>query len=174
MRGSVFEKLLTGEVVTTGEYLQLDDTDVTFHLKQWTHDPDPVLSDLASRFIHRKLFKAIDIGFAAGDVEEFWARAQAMILESGFDPAYYLIMDRASDVPYYGYYSPVGIDPKSLIYIETAGPQHSIEEISKVSEVVRGMRGYRIDRVCFPAEVSDKMARLVAECETGAQTSRAG
>jgi HD superfamily phosphohydrolase len=173
MRESVFEKMLTGEEVTTGHYLQLDDTDVTFHLKQWMRDPDPVLSDLAGRFIDRKLFKAMDIDFAAGDKERFWARASEMIADSGLDPAYYLIMDRASDIPYYGYYSPVGVDPKSLIYIETAGPQPSIEEISKVSGVVRGMRGYRIDRVCFPAEVTEKMARLIAECTSGTQTSQA-
>lgn len=174
MRGSVFEKMLTGEEVTTGEYLRLDDTDVTFHLKQWARDPDPVLSDLASRFIHRKLFKALDIDFATDAAGQFWERARAMIAESGFDPSYYLIMDRAADVPYYGYYSPVGVDPKSLIYIETGGSQPSIEEISTVSEVVRGMRGYRIDRVCFPAEVTEKMAGLIAECDAATKTGRAG
>jgi HD superfamily phosphohydrolase len=33
MPGSVFEKMLTGEQVNAGEYLQLDDTDVMFRLK---------------------------------------------------------------------------------------------------------------------------------------------
>jgi len=162
MRGSVFEKMLMGEAATTNEYLQLDDTDLTFHLKQWSRDQDATLADLASRFIHRKLFKAIDIEFAADDVIRFWARAEEVVSRAGFDPAYYLIMDRAADVPYYGYYSPVGVDPKSLIYIETGGPQSTIREISEVSEVVRGMRGYRIDRVCFPTEVNDEMSQLAS------------
>src|SRR5213079_58056 len=60
MRGSVFEKMLLGQPVTTREYLQMDDTDLTFHLKQWTRDADRILADLASRFIDRKLFKTID------------------------------------------------------------------------------------------------------------------
>ena len=162
MHGSVFEKMLMREAVTTNEYLQLDDTDLTFHLKQWSRDPDETLADLASRFIHRKLFKAIDIEFAADDVIRFWERAEEVVIRAGFDPAYYLIMDRAADVPYYGYYLPVGVDPKSLIYIETGGPQSTIREISEVSEVVRGMRGYRIDRVCFPTEVNDEMSRLTS------------
>ncbi len=162
MRGSVFEKMLMGEAVTTNEYLQLDDTDLTFHLKQWSRDQDATLADLASRFIHRKLFKALDIEFAADDVIRFWSRAEEVVIRAGFDPAYYLIMDRAADVPYYGYYSPVGVDPKSLIYIETGGPQSTIREISEVSEVVRGMRGYRIDRVCFPTEVNDEMSQLAS------------
>ncbi len=163
MRGSVFEKMLIGEAVSTSEYLQLDDTDLTFHLKQWSRDRDATLADLASRFIHRKLFKAIDIEFAADDAIRFWERAEEVVRRAGFDPAYYLIMDRAADVPYYGYYSPVGVDPKSLIYMETGGPQSTIREISEVSEVVRGMRGYRIDRVCFPTEVNDEMSQLASD-----------
>jgi HD superfamily phosphohydrolase len=163
MRDSVFEKMLMGEEVSTCEYLQLDDTDLTFHLKQWTRDRDALLADLASRFIHRKLFKTIDLEFAADDVLRFWDRAQDVVRRAGFDPAYYLIMDRAADVPYYGYYLPAGVDPKSLIYIETGGPQSTIREISEVSEVVRGMRGYRIDRICFPAEVIDEMSRLISD-----------
>lgn len=174
MRGSALEKMLMGEAVSTSEYLRLDDTDLTFHLKQWTEDADALLSDLASRFIHRKLFKAIDLDIATGRAESFLARAEEVIREAGFDPEYYLVLDRASDIPYYGYYSPVGIDPKSLIYIETGGPQSVIREISEVSEVVRGMRGYRIDRVCFPAEASDEMSRLISEFAVQEQTGGAG
>jgi len=171
MRDSAFEKMLMGEGVTAGEYLQLDDTDLTFHLKQWMGDRDAVLSDLAARFINRKLFKAIDLNLDAGGAEVFLARARKMIGQAGFEPKYYLIMDRAADIPYYGYYSPVGIDPKSLIYIETGGPQSVIREISEVSEEVRGMRGYRIDRICFPAEVGDEMSLLISEHTSEAQTS---
>jgi HD superfamily phosphohydrolase len=163
LRGSAFEKMLMGEEVSTGEYLQLDDADLTFHLKQWSRDKDALLSDLASRFIHRRLFKAVDLDMGAGGPESFLASAQEVIRRAGFDPRYYLIMDRASDIPYYGYYSPVVGDPRSLIYIETGGPHSVIREISEVSEVVRGMRGYRIDRVCFPAEASDEMSRLISE-----------
>jgi HD superfamily phosphohydrolase len=173
MLGSAFEKMLMGEEVSTSEYLKLDDTDLTFHLKQWTQDADPVLSDLASRFIHRKLFKAIDLDIATGRAESFLARAEQVIRRAGFDPEYYLVLDRAADIPYYGYYSPVGVDPKSLIYIETGGPQSVIREISEVSEVVRGMRGYRIDRVCFPAEASDEMSRLISEHAIEEQTGSA-
>ncbi|HJQ23494.1 MAG TPA: HD domain-containing protein [Blastocatellia bacterium] len=163
MRGSVFEKMLMGEPVTTREYLQMDDTDVTFHLKQWTRDADPVLADLAARFIDRKLFKAIDLEFVGDHARRFWERAEQMVRAAGFDPAYYLVLDRAADVPYYGYYSPVGVDPKSLIYIESGWPRPEIREISEVSEVVRGMRGYRIDRVCFPIEVGEAMAQLASD-----------
>lgn len=166
--GSVFEKMLNGDEVTTGEYLQLDDTDVMFRLKEWARDGDKILSDLASRLMDRRLFKAIDVG---DDVtEEFWADAENVVRSAGFDPRYYLVTDRAADVPYYGDYYIVGVDPKSLIYVE-AGHDSEIREISEVSEVVRGMRGYRIDRICVPVEVADEISELIAEHARQASSS---
>ncbi len=38
-------------------FCALDDTDVLFSLKQWMHDPDPVLADLSRRFINRDFFR---------------------------------------------------------------------------------------------------------------------
>lgn len=157
--GSVFEKMLSGEQAGTREYLQLDDTDVMFRLKEWSRDGDEILADLATRLMNRKLFKAIDLG---ADVSgSFWETAAEIVRRGGFDPRYYLITDRAADVPYYGDYSTVGVDPKSLIYVETE--ESSIREISEVSEVVRGMRGYRLDRVCVPVEVADEISLLISE-----------
>jgi uncharacterized protein len=157
--GSSFEKTLLGEETTTAEYLQLDDADLTFRIKEWSRDDDAILADLASRLLRRRLFKAIDVD--AGAPESFWARAEEIVRRAGFDPQYYLVTDRASDIPYYGDYSPVGVDPKSLIYIETG--TGSAREISEVSEVVRGMRGYRIDRICVPSEVEDEISALARE-----------
>jgi HD superfamily phosphohydrolase len=155
---------LTNEPVTAVEYAQLDDIDVTFHLKQWSHDADSILSDLASRFVRRRLFKAVDLDFTEEISDEFWGRAEQVVARAGFDPEYYLAWDRASDIPYYGYYSPASIDPRSQIYIETGAAGSHIREISEISEVVRGMRGYGINRVCFPAEVAADMSRLIEEC----------
>ncbi len=164
LRDSVFEKMLRGESVTTQEYLQLDDTDVTFHLKQWTKEADPILADLANRFIHRKLFKALDIDFSGAALEEFVARARAATIRAGFDPQYYLITDRAGDVPYYNFYSTEGVAPESLIYIESSGTPSEIKEISEVSDVVRSMHGYQIHRLCFPMELADEMSSIAKTC----------
>ena len=164
MRGSVLEKMLMSEPVTAVEYSQLDDIDVTFHLKQWSQDADSILSDLASRFVRRRLFKAVDLDFAEDISDDFWGRAEKVVARAGFDPEYYLAWDRASDIPYYGYYAPASIDPRSQIYVETGAAGSPIREISEISEVVRGMRGYGINRVCFPSEVAGEMSRLIEEC----------
>ena len=173
MRDSVFEKMLAMQEVETSEYLQLDDTDVTFHLKQWSREPDGVLSDLAARFMNRKLFKGIDLTSTLEGAGDFRLRAAEVVSRAGFDPRYYLIMDRAADVPYYGYYSPKGVEPENLIYVETDGPQPEIREISEVSEGVRIMHGYRIDRIYFPAEVAEEISRLASEHITEAQAESA-
>jgi uncharacterized protein len=167
VRGSIFEKLLNGEPVKTSEYLQLDDTDLTFYLKQWMNDKDSILADLSRRFIHRRLFKAIDLELTGTAAEKFWAPAREIVVRAGLNPDYYLITDRATDIPYYDFYSPEGVAPEKLIYIETGGAQSVIKEISQVSEVVRGMRSYQIDRVCFPIELSSEISHLISQCEAG-------
>jgi len=157
--GSPFEKMLLGEEASTAEYLQLDDTDLAFRIKEWSREEDEILADLSSRLLHRRLFKAIDLGSTVS--ERFWSEAAALVSQAGFDPDYYLITDRAADIPYYGDYSPAD-DPKNLIYLET-GSLPATREISEVSEVVRGMHAYRIDRVCVPSEVAGEILILINE-----------
>lgn len=146
--GSVMERVLRGGELSVADYLSFDDHDVMFHLKQWTREPDGILSDLAQRFIQRRLFKAIDLELAAEERAAFIAAARAQVAARGFDADYYLIEDRAADIPYYSYYRPEG---KARLIIERNG---ELCDIADVSDVVRGMRGYEIHRICFPHEVN--------------------
>jgi HD superfamily phosphohydrolase len=163
VHGEVFRKMLLGERATTNEFLQLDDTDLLFNLKQWCWEPDGVLSDLARRFVNRRLFKASDLDMAPDRIPGFVERASRLVSGLGYDPRYYLILDKASDIPYYGYYLPGIREPDGQIYIETPGPQSVVKEISEISAVVRGMKGYKIERICYPAELMGDIGRLLAE-----------
>jgi hypothetical protein len=81
--------------------------------------------------------------------------------QAGYDPDYYFIEDRASDVPYYNYYNARGAEPKSRIYVEDGYAHPRICEITEISEVVRGLqRGYELHRVCFPPEVKAEVYKL--------------
>src|SRR5437870_4279576 len=42
--GAAFEKVLSRQLLTVGEHLEIDDSDVIYHLKQWQHVSDPILS----------------------------------------------------------------------------------------------------------------------------------
>jgi len=159
--GTSFEKVLRRQSLSITEHLEMDDSDVIFHMKQWQHSSDAVLSDLSRRFIGRRLFKAIDLDMPQEEREDFLDAARAAVTHRGFDPEYYFVEDRASDVPYYGYYTAEGVEPRTRIYVEDGYAHPQIREISEVSEAVRGLgRGYELHRICFPAEVKEEVYGL--------------
>jgi HD superfamily phosphohydrolase len=172
--GTSFEKILHRQTLTITEHLEMDDSDVIFHMKQWQRSGDPVLSDLSQRFVGRRLFKAIDLDMPEAERKDFLDAARTVVERGGFAAEYYFIEDRATDVPYYIYYTAEGVDPRTRIYVEDGYAHPQIREISEVSEAVRGLRrGYELHRVCFPAEVKDEVYRLYhsAPPETTAATS---
>ena len=159
--GSAFEKILRREPLSIMEHLSMDDSDVIFHAKQWQQAPDQVLADLSSRFVNRRLFKAIDLDMPPDERADFLDAARMVVEQAGFLPEYYFVEDRASDVPYYGYYTADGVEPRTRIYVEDGYARPIIREISEVSEVVRGLgQRYELHRICFPAEVKDEVYRL--------------
>ena len=159
LAGSAFEKLLRRQPLTITEHLSMDDSDVIFYMKQWQESPDAMLSDLSRRFVNRRLFKAIDLDMPPDERADFLHAAKTVVERAGFAPEYYFIEDRASDVPYYDYYTAAGFEPR--IYVEDGYARPVVREISEVSEVVRGLgRGYELHRICFPAEVKDEVYRL--------------
>src|SRR6266581_2202460 len=158
---TALEKVLRRKSLTLAEHLEIDDSDVIFHVKQWQRSADPILSDLSSRFVRRRLFKAIDLDMPVAERSDFLSRARECVARAGFEPDYYFIEDRASDVPYYNYYTAEGAEPKSRIYVEDGYSRPQIREISEVSDVVRGLqRGYELHRVCFPSDVKEEVYTL--------------
>jgi HD superfamily phosphohydrolase len=158
---TAFEKVLRRRSLSITEHLEVDDSDVLFHVKQWQRASDGILADLSRRFTGRRLFKAIDLDMPLAERPVFLSAARECIAQAGYDPEYYFIEDRASDVPYYNYYTAAGAEPKSLIYVEDGYARPQVREISEVSDVVRGLqRGYELHRVCFPSEVKSAVYKL--------------
>src|SRR5215212_9918090 len=111
--GTAFEKVLRREPLSLAEHLEMDDSDVLFHIKQWQRSDDPVLSDLSRRFTGRRLFKAIDLDMPERERESFLSAARDEVAGAGYEPQYYFIEDHAGDVPYYNYYTAEGAEPKA-------------------------------------------------------------
>jgi HD superfamily phosphohydrolase len=160
--GTAFEKVLRRQQLSLAEHLEMDDSDVIFHVKQWQRATDATLRDLSQRFIGRRLFKAIDLDMPEAERTDFLAAARQAVERAGFAPEYYFIEDYAGDVPYYNYYTAAGAaEPKARIYVEDGYARPVIREISEVSEAVRGLqRGYELHRICFPPEVKDEVYAL--------------
>ncbi len=170
--GTAFEKILRREPLTITDHLQVDDSDIIFHVKQWQTSADAILGDLSRRFIARRLFKAIDLDMPISERAEFLSAARNSVVRAGFDPDYYFIEDRASDVPYYNYYSALETEPKTRIYVETGYARPQIREISEVSNVVRGLQhGYELHRVCFPSEVKSAVYALYHEGDSNKEST---
>ena len=151
--GTALETILKGKRLSLAEHLSLDDSDFIFAIKQWRGSSDAILSDLCTRFINRRLFKALDLDMPEDQRKEFVNDARDIVKRSGFDPSYYFVEDKAGDVDHYFYTSDPS-NPKNLIYVEHGFSKPAIREISEVSAAVRGLqKGYRIHRVSFPAEL---------------------
>ncbi|MBK9765668.1 MAG: hypothetical protein IPP63_00860 [Chloracidobacterium sp.] len=158
--GSAFEKILQKQRLSLSEHLSLDDTDVFFHIKQWQFSADQVLSDLASRFLDRRLFAAFDLDMPADKIHSFVREVEAVVSARGFDIKYYVSEDETGDAAY-NFYTTDSADAKNLIFVEDGFARPSVREISEVSSAVRGLQqGYRIHRVCFPAELKDEIAAI--------------
>jgi uncharacterized protein len=158
--GTPFEKILKNERLSLAEHLDLDDSDVMFHIKQWQGSDDKILSDLSKRFLNRRLFKIFDLDMPEDERHDFVEKTRRLVESSGFDARYYFTEDHAGDVPYY-FYTKASSEPKNLIWVEEGFSRPQIREISEISAAVRGLqKGYQIYRVCFPPELKDEIARL--------------
>lgn len=158
--GTPFEKILRGERLSLAEHLEMDDSDVMFHIKQWQRADDRILSDLSKRFVHRRLFKAFDLDMPENERADFLVKAKKTVEAAGFDASYYFVEDKTGDVPYY-FYTKTTDEPKNLIFVEAGYSRSDLREISEISAAVRGLqKGYEIHRVCFPSELSERISAL--------------
>ncbi len=84
------------ETVTIEQYVELDEAVVTYYLEKWTKEDDAILSDLASRFINRDLFKYIPFDGSIITISEL----QELFEAGGINPDYYFVSEAFSDLPY--------------------------------------------------------------------------
>lgn len=152
------------------DHLAVDDYDVICACKAWSADPDPVLADLARRFLERRLLKPVFPEPREGEPPRDLEPLAALLARRGWDPRYYLAVDRAGEVPYYDYYTrrdgaADGGPPPILI----VGKGGRVREVSEVSPLVRSIAaaprgGFN---VYVPAECREDAARVLAAAGHG-------
>jgi len=154
-------KWLMNEPLDVQEYLRLDDVALTYHIKRWMDDKDPILSNLASRLINRKLFKAIRLPVkTAEEAEGIKKRAAAILKQSRFDPEFYLTTDSTGIRPY-ELYHPDNDNPQSNIMLRTANGQ--IKELSSLSPTVHALvKGqFASFWLIYPAEAAGELSEIL-------------
>ncbi len=157
---SPLRKLLTDpHALTIIDHVQLDDTTVLAALQAWQESDDHILADLARRFWHRRLFKTLDM-----PLEEFTAwsvQLRELVAHAGFDPDYYLALDRASDDPYTDRYLwTSGEVGENIFLVNNAG---ELIELAQASDVIGALRNktFSQDRLCFPEELRVAIKHLL-------------
>ncbi|HEY8425182.1 MAG TPA: HD domain-containing protein [Limnochordales bacterium] len=122
---------------TLEAYLAIDDHDVLYAFKRWQYARDAILADLSARFLHRRLPKPLFRQPRPTIPDEWVAVAKQVCSRRGWNPEYYCLLDRTSDIPYDYYTEGVAaITHPPLLAVDEFG---ELKELSKVSEVIRAL-----------------------------------
>lgn len=135
---SLWPFLVAGEPASLplSAYLALDDHDLMVALKGWVRHRDPILSDLSGRFLDRRLLKPVfRLPHARFELEPHRPAAEAILRRRGWDPAYYLLLDRAEDLAYDPYVAPTpDRRQRAILALDESGRPR---EISLLSDSIR-------------------------------------
>lgn len=134
--------------ITVSQYLRLDEALIQTSFLQWTSEKDDLLSDLCSRFMHRRLYKYVEIDTI--DMETIDEIRQAF-QESGLNPKYDFEIDYPTDLPYDEFHSGSPETDKQILLLDR---HDHVREISEVSDIVRSISGIHRGRyrLYFPEE----------------------
>ncbi|MFV9509706.1 HD domain-containing protein [Tepidibacillus sp. LV47] len=153
----LYEILVNGLTPKTiKNYLALTDNTVWFYIYQWKDHKDPILSDLCSRFVHRRLYKTVPIN----EMNEMVLFEKVLDLSKrkGIPYQYIYLKDEAIISSYeddYILHNEKSIDKKvateQIILFDKKGNH---EELSNISDTIRQIRNKKIfiPRIFMPEE----------------------
>lgn len=145
------------------EYLALDESVLVAAFAEWQQEPDPILADLANRFLDRRLYEYVDL---PADRPELLPDLQEAAREAGLDPAYHLAVDRVASSPYYHY-------TQGILVVDEHG---RLADLAQFSPLVRALtfeeaehqRLYVAQDLIQPGPAGDRLRRLLRELSQSA------
>jgi HD superfamily phosphohydrolase len=154
-----------GERISLADYSRLTEVDAWACMHAWQQHADPILKDLASRIVRRRLFKAIelkDMGFT--ELKAFEARAKEATRRryAAFPPEvgdYFVAYDDPQRTSYKTYdWRPESADD-SIWLVEDNGEEHPLEADDE-STIVQALRNKRyFPRLIVPEDVRTDLNR---------------
>ncbi|MEE6657932.1 HD domain-containing protein [Pediococcus acidilactici] len=134
---------------TLSDYLKLDDGVLNTYFLQWEDSEDPILNDLANRFLNRTPFKSARI---SNQTRALLPELKQLVAAAGFDAEYYTAENDSYDLPYDAY-DPTSQKPRTQIELMQA--DGSLVELSTASDLVRAISGKvsSDERFYFPKEM---------------------
>jgi uncharacterized protein len=150
--------LASDDDAALGDYLALDDAVLWTALAAWRNAPDPVLADLATRLVGRKLFKTYELlgeDATPGRRDELCERARGVARAAGLDENVYVELDCASDLPF------DDADGSLSVIFPTGAPRRP----GDVSYLLGRLRGQELTRVrlVFAAELREGIVSAIED-----------
>lgn len=143
--------------VSLADYLKLDESVILYYFQIWQEEEDPILKDLCSRFVNRRLFKYVE--FEPAKEYKKLAELNSLFKKAGIDPEYYLVVDSSSDLPY-DFYRPGEEGERLPIHLLMKNGE--LKELSRGSEIVDAISGKRRTdhKLYYPADlIMDESAK---------------
>ncbi len=144
-----------GGTISVDDYLRLHDVSISTAMDIWAgHDggpgaSDPILRDLASRLLDRRLFKTFDLGDDKAAADRLWPQALALAqARFGSAAASYVHLDTARQIGY------LASDDEELHVVDH--PRYGAVTLSRLLEdMPLGQPTATIRLVCAPELVND-------------------
>ena len=139
------------DCITVNDFTKLDEAIVLYYFREFTREKDPILKDLASRFLNRRLFKYIQL-----ENQQQLNHIQHIAQKLNYHPKYYIMSDNQQQIPYLHY----GKD-RELNEIEILDLQGNLSPLPLKSEIVAAIlnsKQFKSDKkVFFPKELKDEI-----------------
>ncbi|EFR92805.1 HD domain-containing protein, partial [Listeria innocua FSL J1-023] len=145
-----------------------DDIVLMYYFSIWQEETDPILSDLCSRFLNRRLLRYLN--YNPKEDAELYTELKGLLEKADIDPSYYLVVDSSSDLPYDYYLPGVGSGKEPIKLLMGNG---ELRELSTESPVVEAIgRERRTDiKLYYPLdfiesgrvepEIAERMISLI-------------
>lgn len=145
---------------TIQNYINLTDSTIWHYITIWSKHSDEVLSDLCSRVLNRKFFKAFE---PKGDLMSIYDKINETCMKKGLPRDYYFLIDEAKSSSYKDTYI------LNRPYVEKPGEREASEqiflfdkegngeELSNMSEIIKAIRNKQISikRFYAPEEIKE-------------------
>ena len=150
----VARAMALGNEVSVADYLKLHDLSLTVALDSWAQDAEPVLRDLASRLVDRRLFKTFDLGSDKAAADRLWPQALEVAQRRfGAAAPYYVHLDTARQVGY------LASDEEELHVIDH--PRYGAVALSRLLEDMPLGQPMAAIRLVYAPELGDALRPLV-------------
>lgn len=134
---------------TLQNYLALDDGILNTCFELWRSHDDPVLSNLATRFLDRQPLKSVKTSM---ETQALLPELRQLVTDAGFDPLYYTAVNDSFDLPYDVYNPRKDKKPTQIRLRQKDG---TTAELSQESALVKAITGRQSgdERFFFPKEM---------------------